>query len=321
MTHYKKIADRIETLKIDNPRNQNAGVRWVNIINAGKNEINYLRRNYGFDLAHLRASAASVLAQRPVIFRNQKYLFLILHFPTLKDERVVPGEVDFFIGHGFLVTAHNNNLPALNSFFSLGKKDPDSLLSFSLESSAILLYEILGRLIHDCYRLLDNNSVEIKHVEELIFSGKQKETVERILLLRRNIINIRKIMQNHKNILKELAMMKSSLVEAAAMKKYYESLVEDSKRLWENMDNQKEMIEVLNSTNESLMNNQMNMIMKTLTIFSVIVFPLTLLAAIFGMNAINMPLVDLQFGFWWIIIIMLLGTFGMILFFRRKRWI
>jgi magnesium transporter len=321
MPYYKKIADRIESLKIDNPRNQNAGVFWINIVNAGKNEINYLRKNYNFDLNHLRAAAASILAQRPVVFKSQKYLFLILHFPSLKDERVVPAEVDFFIGHGFLVTVHNNNLPALNQFYSLGKKDPDSLLSFSLESSAVLLYEILERLIHDCYRLLDNNSLEIKHVEELIFNREQKEAVERILLLRRNIINIRKIMQNHKNILKDLAKMKSSLVDPEAMKKYYESLVGDSKRLWENLDNQKEMVEVLNSTNESLMNNQMNLIMKTLTIFSVIVFPLTLLAAIFGMNAVKMPLVNLDKGFWIIISVMLLGTIAMIVLFKRMRWL
>jgi len=321
MNEFKKISDRIEVLKIDNPRNENSGVRWVNIINAGKNEINYLRKHYSFDLAHLRAIAASVTAQRPVVFRSQKYLFLILHFPTLKDERVVSGEINFFIGHGFLISAHNNNLPALNDFYRLGKKDPDSLLSFSLESSAILLYEIIERLINDCYRLLDNNSVEINHIEELIFSGAQKEAVERILLLRSNIINIRKIMQNHKNIFKELTLMKSSLVDPAAIKKHYESLVSDSKRLWEQLDNQKEMIEVLNSTNESLLNSQMNLVMKTLTIFSVIVFPLTLLAAIFGMNAINMPLVDKEHGFWAIIVIMLFGSLGMILFFRKKKWL
>jgi magnesium transporter len=321
MNEYKKISDRIEVLKIDNPRNQNSGVRWVNIINAGKNEINYLRKHYSFDLAHLRSIAASVVAQRPVIFRSQKYLFLILHFPTLKDERIVPGEIDFFIGHGFLVTAHNNNLPALNDFYRLGKKDPDSLLSFSLESSAILLYEIIERLINDCYRLLDNNSLEIYHIEELIFSGAQKEAVEKILLLRRNIINIRKIMQNHKNIFKELTSMKSSLVDPVAIKKYYESLVEDSKRLWEQLDNQREMIEVLNSTNESLLNSQMNLVMKTLTIFSVIVYPLTLLAGIFGMNAINMPFVKQENGFWIILSIMLIGSLGMVFFFHKKKWL
>jgi magnesium transporter len=321
MPNYKKITDRIEELKIDNPRNENSGLRWLNIVNAGKQEINYLRKNYNFDLGHLRSIAASVLSQRPLIFRGQQYLFLILHFPSVNEGRVVPGEVDFFVGHNFLITVHNNNLPALAHFFNIGKKDPDSLLSFSSESSAVLLYEILGRLIDDCYRLLDDNSLEIKKVEDLIFSTDQKKAVEKILLLRRNIINIRKIMQNHKNILKELTKMDSSLVDQVAIKKYYESLVEDSKRLWETLDNQKEMIEVLNNTNESLINDQMNSIMKTLTLFSVIVYPLTLLAGIFGMNAVYMPFVKDKNGFWLILGLMLIGGLLMVFFFKKKKWL
>jgi magnesium transporter len=321
MANYKKITDRIEELKIDNPRNDNLGLRWINIIDAGKTEINYLSKNYNFDLAHLRSIAATVLAQRPFIFKAPKYLFLILHFPALKDGRVYSGEVDFFIGHSFLVTVHNKNLPALSNFFNFGKKNPDSLLSFATESSAVLLYEILDRLINDCYRLLDDNSIEIKKVEDLIFSGDQKRAVEKILLLRRNIINIRKIMQNHKNILKELTRMDSSLVDPLAIKKYYEDLVGDSKRLWETLDNQKEMIEVLNSTNESLLNDKMNAIMKTLTIFSVVVLPLTLLSGIFGMNASEMPFVQGPYGFWVVIGIMLVCLSFMLAFFKKKKWL
>lgn len=321
MKHYYKVSDRIEYIKIDNPRNDSKGVRWVNLVNSGKTEISYLRKHFDFDSSHLRATIASVSTQRPIIYNTNEYLFLILHFPTLKDNRVIAGEIDFFVGHEYLVTCHNNNLPALTNFFNLGKKDPNSLLSFSIESSAILLYEILERLIADCYRLIDNNSVEILKIEDLIFSGKQKEAVEQILLMRRNIINIRKIMQNHKNILKELTKMKSSLVDPVAIKEYYSILVDDSKRLWENLDLQKEMVEVLNSTNESMINSQMNLVMKTLTVFSVIVFPLSLIAGIFGMNAVNMPITDLEHGFWLIIGIMTLGSAGMVVFFKYKRWI
>jgi len=321
MANYKKISDKIEEIKIDNPKTLNNDLKWINIINAGKTEIDYLRKNYNFDLSHLRASSAIVSAQRPMIAQRGRYLFLVLHFPVLSNGRIIAGEIDFFIGHGFLVTAHNNNLGALNELLSFGKKSPEQLLSYSLESSAILLYEILGRLISDCYKLVDNNSLKINVVEDLIFSRKQKEAVKSILTLRRNIINIRRIIQNHKNILKQLMDMKSSLVERAAIKKLYERLVEDSKRLWEVLDNQKEMIEVFNSTNESLLNDQMTNIMKTLTIFSVIVFPLTLLAAIFGMNAKYMPFVESPYGFWIIIGIMALGSMGMLAFFKNKKWL
>jgi len=320
MANYKKISDRVEELIIDNPRTAPL-LKWVNIINAGKNEIDYLKKNYHFDLAHLKASSASVSFQRPQIFRGADYLFLVLHFPTFKDDKIISGEIDFFVGHGFLITINNNNLKVLSDLFSLGKKNPDSLLAYSLESSAILLYEILGHLLDSCYQLLDKNSVDLNAVEDLIFSGKQKEGVKRILTMRRNIINIRKIMQNHKNILRQLMEMESSLVEKPAIKKYYVGLVEHSKRIWEMLDNQKEMIEVLNNTNESLLNDRMTDIMKTLTIFSVIVFPLTLLAAIFGMNTKYMPFVDHPYGFWIVLSLMFICSLGMLAFFERKKWL
>jgi magnesium transporter len=321
MSNYKRISERIEELKIDNPRNDSSALRWINITNASKTEINYLRQNYNFNLSHLKSTAASVLSQRPLIFKGPNYIFLILHFPAFKNGRVFSGEIDFFVGHGFLVSVHNNNLPALRKFYDTSKKDPNSLVSFSSESSAVLLYEILGRLIHDCYRLLDDNSLEIKHVEEMIFAGKQKLVAENILMLRSNIINIRKIMQNHKNILLELSKMESSLVDRAGIKKYYSSLVNDSKRLWEMLDNQKEMIEVIYETNETLLNNKMNSIMKTLTVFSVIVLPLNLMAGIFGMNVKNMPLVGMINSFWLILCIMTLSMLAMLVIFYKKRWL
>lgn len=320
MANYKKITPQIEELTIDNPRTDYS-LKWLNIINAGKNEINYLRKNYDFDLVHLKMAAASVSFQRPMIFKGKDYICLVLHFPTFINDKIIASEIDFFIGHGFLITVHNNSLKTLTNLFSLGKKSPDSLLSYSLESSAILLYEILGNMIDGCFQLLDENSLKINEIEDLIFNNQQKEAVKQILSLRRNIVNIRKIIQNHKNIFQKLLEMESTLVEKAAIKKYYAGLVEHSKLIWETLDNQKEMIEVLNNTNESLLNDRMTDIMKTLTIFSVIVFPLTLLAAIFGMNAKFMPLVDGPHGFWVIIGIMLISSLGMLMFFKKKKWL
>jgi len=320
MANYKKITDRIEELNIDNPKTA-PSLKWINIVNAGKNEIDFLRKNYNFSLVHLKAAAASTSFQRPMIFKGDDYICLILHFPVFKDDKIVAGEIDFFVGHGFLITVHNNSLKSLSRFFNLGKKSPDSLLSYSLESSAILLYEILSHLLEDCYQLLDENSLKINEIEELIFSGQQKQAVRNVLNLRRNIVNVRKIMQNHKNTLQKLMEMESSLVEKNSIRKYYHDLVEDSKRIWETLDNQKEMVEVLNNTNESLLNDRMTDIMKTLTIFSVLVLPLNLLAGIFGMNAKFMPFVEEFHGFWIILSIMATCSLLMLMFFQKKKWL
>jgi magnesium transporter len=322
MSNYKKISKNIQKLVIDNPVTPTNKLTWIDVKDPGKKEIEYLRKQYNFSLAHLQASSAKAVAQRQTIVKSDFYTFMILHFPAYKNDTIVASEIEFFIGVDYLITLHSSNFNALNQFFNYSKKDSNSLKSFQFESSTILLYEIIEKILLDCFTLLDKNSIAISQLEETIFAQKSKKAVSEILLLRRNIINTRRIMQNHKNIIKKLVTVQTGFAPEKTLKTNYNEILDHSKRFWEYLENQKEMIEVLNSTNESLLNYHLSDIMKTLTIFSVIVFPLTLLAAIFGMNTVNsMPFMDSEHGFWIVISIMLLGCVGMIIFFAKKKWL
>lgn len=320
MPNYERLSPKIEKLIIDNPATSNKIV-WLNIVNAGKNEIEYLRKVYKFNIAHLQSSTAKVFAQRPMVMDESSYLFLILHFPAFSQGHIVAAEIEFFIGHGFLVTLHNDNLPAINEFFSTAKKAPDQLDCYRKDSSAILLAELLDRLIKASYKIIDQNSLSIDQVEKIIFKNQQSQAVSMILKLRHNIIKIRKIIQNHKNIFKLLVDIKSSIVPSAEIKFHYLELIEDSKRIWEMLENQKEMTEALNSTNESLLNARTNSIMKTLTLISVVVFPLTLLATVFSMRVGGLPLVDGPYGFVIIISIMAVSSLAIIRYYKKKKWL
>lgn len=322
MPNYQKISGNIEEIIIDNPKTPNKLI-WVNINNAQKKELEYLRKKYKFNLSQIQASSMSALAQRPTIEKEKDYLFLIIHFPIIENGNVTESEIEFFIGKNYLISIHNN-LHAINSFFRYCKKEPSSILAFEFESPAVLLYEILDRLMTETYNLLDQNSIIIYELEELIFTQKSKMAASKILSLRRNIIHMRKIMQNHKNIIKKLTCLESGLlhVDERDIKKYYNSLLEHSKRIWENLENQKDMIEVLNSTNESFLNYKISDIMKTLTIFSVIIFPLTLFATIFSMATVNgMPFVNTPNGFWIVVGIMGALCLIMLAFFAKKKWL
>src|SRR5574344_1431202 len=151
MPKISKISNKIQEIQIDNPKTKSNSLTWLSIINAEKKEIDYLRRKFNFNISHLKASIATVFAQRPMVEDEDKYVFVILHFPTFKGDRIVPGEIEFFISHGYLVTLHNGNLKSLNDFFEYCKKNPEQLLSFNNESSSILLYELLSRLIKDSF--------------------------------------------------------------------------------------------------------------------------------------------------------------------------
>ncbi|MEK7203022.1 MAG: CorA family divalent cation transporter [Patescibacteria group bacterium] len=317
----KENSKNIQQVIINNSKTTNDKLIWLNICNASKKEIEYLRKKYNFKLTHLQASLAKTIAQRPIIEQGDGYLFMILHFPIFHNNNILSAEIEFFISHGFLITIHNN-IFLLNDFFSTCKKGSDFTLAYKHESSAVLLYEILEKLLLNCYDLLDKNSIAINKSDEIIFAQKQKEAITQILSLQHNIINFRKIMQNHKNIIKKLIKMESSIVPTQQIKEYYNKLMEHSKNIWEILENQKETVEVLNNTNSYLLNYRISDIMKTLTIFSVILIPLALIASIFGMNVINgMPFVNSANGFFIIISIMITSSLIMLLFFKKKKWL
>ena len=76
MSNFKKISPNISELIIRNPKTKYS-IKWINIVNAGKPEIDFLKKNYKFNLAHLHASIASVFSQRPMIASESGYVFMI----------------------------------------------------------------------------------------------------------------------------------------------------------------------------------------------------------------------------------------------------
>lgn len=327
MLNFKKISKNIQQVAIANPQKTNY-IDWVNINNAGKAEIEYLRKKYNFKLSQLVASTAKLNSQRPIIAREADYVFMILHFPVMahsdgdkNNGRITAAEIEFFIGHGFLISLPSAPIEPLNEFFNLCKKDSGSLLSYKFESSAILLYEILSKLLEYNYALLDNNSLAIARAEQTVLSEDQKKSAALILNLRHNLINTRKITQNHKNIIKQLMAMESSIITREHFKKYYGELVNQTKNIWETLENQREMVEVLYASYESLSNYRLSNIMKTLTIFYVIFSSLSLVAAVFSMNVDkNMPFINSANGFWIITAIMAVIGLTMLLLFKKKKW-
>jgi magnesium transporter len=322
MSHFKKISNNIQQLTITGAGG--GKIKWLNIANPGREELSFLRKIkiYDFDFRQLRASSAKITAQRPIFEQREKYFFLILQFPVFRNGGIVPAEIDFFISHGLLVTLHTNDLPVLNDFFNTAKKDDSSLLSKKIPSAAILLYELLSRMIFHCYDLMDQNSAKINEIEKIIFANQQKQAASAILELRRNIISLRRIIQSHKNILKKITLTKSQVISSGKLNHYFFELIDHTKRIWELSENQKEAVEALCDTNQSMLNYNINNVMKTLTIFSVVMYPLSIIASVFGMNVVSgMPFLNSPNGFWIIAAIMGLCASVMLWIFARKKWL
>ena len=133
-------------------------------------------------------------------------------------------------------------------------------------------------------------------------------------------------MRAQKDIVEEMGEQAKHYVGAKAVDRaaavQFGRIANLSKDLWVQLENHMATIDAIQETNESLISFRLNDIMRTLTTFSLVVFPLTLLAAIFGMNTTNgMPFVESSGGFWRVIAIMGTGMSFMLYWFKRHRWI
>lgn len=296
---------------------------WLNITNASEKEISYLRKKFKFDQLDLADSYAHKHAQRPKINIRPNYLFIILLFPVYrrKTREIIPAEVDIFITKDHLITLHYNQLELLQNFFQLCQADTQERSMYLNDSSIMLLYEILDRLYFSQFPMLDHISIDINNIEKNIFAGQERAMVKEILVVKRNIVFFRQIMQSHRNVLIKLIKHQGKTNGQNRMANYFNDLIDRTHNIWDLLENFQQTINALEDTNSSLVTFKLNDIMRTLTIFSVIVFPLTLMAAVFGMNVKNIPIAGTDFDFYKIIAIMGTASLAMFLYFKHKKWI
>lgn len=299
-------------------------LKWTSINNPGKKEVKYLRDHFAFYDVDLEDVVSK--AQRSKVNRTPAYLFIVLLFPLFnrKSQSIEMTEVDFFVGKDYVITIHRGDLAPINQLFSLCKLNAKEKNLCFEGGSATLLYHILNRLWNYTFPMLDHISESINTIEHKIFSGVEKQLLKDILLVRQNIISFRTTMQPHQSTLIKIMESNHSdqlhIVQTGAERARFRDLEDRVKEIWETLSALKEDIEVLASTNQSLISYRTGEIMKMLAIISAVAFPMSVTASLFGTNAANIPFMGEQWDFWFIVLLLAIILTVMMGFFYKKKW-
>jgi len=186
------------------------------------------------------------------------------------------------------------------------------------ETPAHLLYNLLEILLESCFPKLDHISRNLDEIEENVFDGKEKEMVFEISVVKRDILNFRRTLKPQRSILESIVQKDSNLIPQE-LKPYYQDLIGTNIRIWNSLESDKETIESLEETNNSLLSNKLALTMKVLTVFSAIMLPMTVYSNIMSMTT-NIPLHANPFGFWIHVTIMLSISIFTIILFKVKKW-
>jgi magnesium transporter len=251
------------------------------------------------------------------------YLFAVLHFPVYDKSvgRLNAGELDVFLGPDYLVTLPTVDLRPVALLFRRCIENDDLRHTLFTRGSGRLMYEVLDDLYDYCFPILDKIGFKLEQVDEAIGTDDQnaKELVRDIHKVKQEIISYRKIIKPQRPTLRLLERSVERFLPEE-LELYFDDIVDASERIWDLLDNYKEVVEALEDTNESLISHQQNDILYVLTIFSVVMLPLTFITGFFGMN-VRFPGFNSVPTFFATIGLMAVVIAGMLGFFRWKRWL
>lgn len=297
---------------------------WIHCIKPREMEIQYLREHFSFHPLDLEDALA--VNQRPKIDVYQDYLFLILLFPYYdrSQRKILASETNFFIGANYLVTISDGNNQVLDQFFDECIRSQVLREKYLSLGTPFLVYECLRRLQEGILPMLDHVSEDVSRIETRIFGGVERTMVSEILLIKRNIVNFRRVTSVHKNTLKKLLEVRNAdfFAPGPELKLYFHNIIDRTKEIWETLENQKETIDALQETNDALISFKLNEIMKLLTTISLSIFSATLVATLFASNfEASTPFLSSPYGFWLMCVLVGAVMGGSLYYFKRKRWL
>jgi magnesium transporter len=298
-----------------------SGLRWVNIELPGAAERTWLQEHFEFHALDLE----DVLSrnQRPKIDVYDEYLFIVLHLPVFDSAagRLGTGELDLFVGPDYLVTIPNQPLQPVEYLFERCRGKEELREQLFARGSGYLLYRLVDDSFDYCFPMLRKIGNKLDALEDDIFAERAEEVVRDISNVKQEIINFRKVIRPQRPVLRDLEKVKQRYLAADLdLEIYFDDIVDAHERIWDMLENYKEVAEALEETNESVISHRLNDILRVLTSISVVILPLTLIASVMGMNS-WVPGEHAEVGFFVVLAVMALLLIGLVLYFRRRRWL
>src|SRR6185369_3574053 len=295
------------------------GLRWINIERPRQIDRAWLEERFEFH--PLDYEDVFSRNQRPKVDEYDDYLFCVLHFPRYDKavSRLTAAELDLFVGPDFLITLPNEPLQPLDYLFERCRTNEELRDSLFSKGPGYLLYKIVDDCVDASFPMLRKIGNKLERVEEEIFEGNSAEVVRDISNVKQEIINFRKIVRPQRAAFRDLERTKGRYI-AEDLDLYFDDIQDASERIWDMLENYKEVVEALEATNESALAHRTNEIFRVLTAFSVIILPLTLIASIWGMN-VRVPGEQSIHAFWIIILTMVIVLGALVVFFRRRGWL
>lgn len=298
----------------------NNQVTWIDIVHPTGADVQTVRALFPY-IHPLHLEDMLSPTERPKLDEMDDYLYVVLHFPRWDKQAALSRsrEVDFVVGRNYVITIHDGELPPLRLMRESCDIDQVQRQQLVSKSGASTFYSMVRRLLDYIEPILNKVSQNVALIEDKVFARDSHKTIQDISLVRRDVIALRRILRSQITVLESLANLEHSVVQEG-MDEYFGDVDDKIKRYRDLLDEQYEVINGLADTANMLANYRINDVMRVLTVISVIILPLSLIASIYGMN-VALPFQEDTGTFMGITLAMIGLSIAMLWWFRKRDWI
>ncbi|MDP5157582.1 MAG: magnesium/cobalt transporter CorA [Flaviramulus sp.] len=297
---------------------EEGSITWINI--NGLNHVKAIEKiGEHYELHPLVLEDIVNISQRPKIDEYDDYLFVVLKMLYYDaNEKIVSEQVSFILGKDYVLSFQESEGDVFDSVRERIRHAKGRVRSMK---SDYLLYVLIDAVVDHYFSVIEILGDKIEDFETEIFSGNVKEDISKeIQDLKREILRVRRAIFPLREVLNRIEKNESALVDPKTHT-YYRDIYDHLIQVSENIDIYREMIWSLMDMYMTTISNKMNEVMKVLTIMASIFIPLTFIAGVYGMNFEYIPELKYKnayFVLWGVMIVIFLG---MLLYFKRKKWL
>ncbi|MEW6603618.1 MAG: magnesium transporter CorA family protein [Thermoproteota archaeon] len=305
----------------------NNGFKWINVVKPTKAEMNALGREFHFHELNLDDCLSKI--QIPKIDRYEDHVFIILHFPTVAQDKFPrSAQLATFIGRSYLITVHQGELRSLVELFEQCKQSDKARQEFMGKSAGYLFHSIVDILTDELLNIVRKIVGNIEDIEDIVFD-KQADAANEISYIRREVTMLRRIVIPLRRTLAEITTKDVKRFSDQDLTLYFDDVNDHIDKVIETIEESKETIEIYKDTDFMHATDRSNKILAVLTIIFTLSMPVTILSSLYGMNvdmpilseSINQAFLGRHTTFILIVIASTTAAGTMLVYFHKIRWI
>ena len=303
---------------------QNGKVGWINI--SGLGDVEILRQvGLNFRIHPLALEDMLNTGQRPKVEEYESQLFIVLQMAyATNDEDIVFEQVSMVLGKQFVITVQEEAGHDVFGPVRLRLQQGGGNVRYM--KADYLAYTLVDAVVDHYFPLVESLGDSMEEFQERVLNDPTRERLRQLHDFRRAIAELRRAVWPQREVLAHLTRDETGLIEGQT-KFFFRDCYDHTMIVLDLLETYRDATRNLMDLYLSSLSMRTNEIIRVLTVISSIFIPLTFIAGLYGMNfdrstsGLNMPELGWRFGYLYAIGLMLAVAVGMILFFKRKKWL